>query len=176
MFMKTLCDLAKVAKGVQLHVLQLDGDNFQVVIQPSLALAEKHPALAQPLMVTETSDKIEAEVIQALTAYTPMVTQASNNLEQIQKELDAAAKEAREKGAKKLPPAAKPVHKEGSTTTNGVKPQAPMQKPADSAPDLFALSPTVQETQESPQTQEPVTVATGGDDLDDDELPGFPGM
>jgi PRTRC genetic system protein E len=175
MFMKTLCDLAKVAKGVQFHVLQLEGDNFQVVIQPSLALAEKHPALAQPLMVTETSDKIEAEVIQALTTYTPMLTQASNNLEQIQSELDAAAKAARDKGAKKLPPAAKPTPKEGSNTTNGVKPAAPMQKPAESAPDLFGPTPATVDAQEGAGTPEPAIAEGGGED-DEDDLPSFPGM
>lgn len=173
MLMKTLCDLAKAAKGVQLHVLQLDGDNFQVVIQPSRALAEKNPALALPLMVTESSDKLEAEVIKALTQYTPMLSQASNNLEQIQSELEAAAKAAREKGAKKPNTPAKPASKEGSNTTNGVKPSAPMQKATESAPDLFGSATAVEETPQATGAQQSVV---GDDDEDEDDLPQLPGM
>ncbi len=180
MFMKTLCGLASVAKSVQLHVMKIEGsDNFQVVIQPSLELAEKHPALAQPLMITESVDKLEAEVITALTRFTPMLESAKANLEQVQSNLEAAVKAARDKAANKKPPSTpstattKPAGT-GSNTTNGVKPAAPMQKAADSAPDLFGQAPTNETSQTAPESQE--LPFTGTDDEEDDNLPDFPGM
>ncbi|MDT8992817.1 PRTRC system protein E [Curvibacter sp. APW13] len=174
MFLKTLCDLAMVADSVQLHVMKIQGsDQFQVVIQPSLALAEKHPALAQPLMVTETADKLEAEVVTALTQFTPMVDTAKANLAQIQSSLDAALQAARDKAANKKPTA--PATKAGGgTTTSAVKPTTPMQKPTESAPDLFGPTPSASSTQQDAGTSEPVMAGTGDDD--DDDLPGFPGM
>jgi PRTRC genetic system protein E len=174
MLVNTLCGLAAVAQSVKLHIMKV-GEEFQVVIEPSMQLAEKFPALAQPLMVTASQEKLEAEVITALTSFTPMVQTASNNLAQIQENLDSAQKAAREKGKKTTPVApAKPGSSQGTTTTNGVKPPAAMEKATETAPDLFSSS--------SPSDQNPPPAGTGSEptgsteeDLEDD-LPTFPGM
>lgn len=177
MLVNTLCGLAAVAQSVKLHVMKV-GEEFQVVIEPSMLLAEKFPALAQPLMVTASQEKLEAEVIMALTSFTPMVQTASNNLAQIQETLDSAQKAAREKGKKTTPAApAKPGSTQGSTTTNGVKPPAAMEKATETAPDLFSSSSS---SDQSTPPVETSSVPTGptedfSDDAEDD-LPTFPGM
>lgn len=173
MLVNTLCGLAEVAQSVQLHVMKV-GQEFQVVIQPSMQLAEKFPALAQPLMVTASKENLEAEVIEALTSFTPMIQSASSNLAQIQENLDAAQKAARDKGKKTTPVApAKPGSVQGSTTTNGVKPPTAMEKTTESAPDLFSSSSTEQGT--TPVETGGVPTGPSDDDLEDD-LPTLPGM
>lgn len=102
MLIKTLCDFVKVAQHMELHLVNVkDSDQVQAIVQPRLALAEKYPALGQPLMVTATPADLEAELVKAMTQYVPMVNTAMNNFAQIQSNLEAAQKTAREKASAK---------------------------------------------------------------------------
>lgn len=174
MSFKTLCGLAAVASNVQVNVLKINDNLFQAVIQPDFELAKDYPQLSSPLMVQAPADELDSEVHKALTEFTPALQSAVSNLAELQSNLAASVKEAKDALAKKNDAkkngAAKVVPPAGTTTTNGATPSAltPVKtgKPQlDSPPDLFdRVEPTLSESQTGAQTP-------GEEDLEDFQLP-----
>ncbi len=149
-----LSELAQVA-DVNIHVQKITDTSFMVVVQPSIKLAEKYPQLANPLQVIAAPQDLDREVMAALTVYTPVLSQAVSNIQEITDAMEAATKAARE---------AKTKPKTGTTPTTTASAAKPMQvvKPAPAKappPDLFAMG------DEPAASTEP-----DSDELDDDEL------
>lgn len=130
-----LTELAQVADSITVHVQKITDTSFMVVIQPSSKLAEKYPQLASPLQVIAAPQDLDQEVMAALTAYTPVLRQASSNIQEITDAMEAATKAARElqKNKGKTTP---------TTTASTAKPMQVV-KPGvvtpPPPPDLFAM-------------------------------------
>lgn len=153
-----LSELAQVA-DLNIHVQKITDASFMVVIQPSIKLAEKYPQLASPLQVIAAPQDLDREVMTALTAYTPVLSQAVNNIQEITDAMEAATKAAREKSKPKT----------GTTPATTASAAKPMQvvKPGVAKPpplpDLFAMG-DAQAASTEPD------VDPGSDEQDEDGL------
>lgn len=120
-------------RAVLMTLTLIEDDKIRVTIVPKKLKEDENAALTTPVMITGTTEELEADLGKTLVSYTGSHLQLKNTLQTAQAEMDAAAKAARasatqakskvQLGKKDAPAATAPKGAEPVTAVASAKPE-----------------------------------------------------